>query len=312
MSNAKQIKTHFDSKIITFFIIFFLFSCLFLVYKIKNQPLCTISGFKIESKSFKAKELITFIDTTTNVSQWKWNFGDGSNPSNLSKAVHSYENPGTYLVKLEVDNDCSVEKIIEIKPYSDDLDMTLMPSFVVPKNIVKGIPVTFVDKTPHAKSWVWSFGEDGDVGKFDSTIKNPTHTFSTTGLKKIKLVVNDDYKYVTIIDVFVKEPKIDVKPQNTVEIKKKEKIKPERPNVTAEDIEAMMRGIAKNELSFRNFSKYFCRKLMPEVHLKDGKVISLKELDELIRDAGKVNIKKVIIQKDENGCVTRIDANFKL
>lgn len=310
MNNSSNIKTHFDSKILTFFIIFFTISCLFLLYRINSTGDCDISGFKIDAKSFKAMESIAFIDTTKNASKWEWDFGDGSKPSYLSKVFHSYEKEGTYKVKLKVGGTCTIEREIKIAPFEVKVDKSLMPNFIPPTNVVVGVPVTFKDITPHATSWQWKFGDGAsETGKFDATSKNPTYVFKTSGNKKVTLAVNGDYKYVKKIDVFVSAPAVKKEVVEIVKMNVKQR-GPEKKGVTEVDIEAMMNGIAENQLSYRNFSRYFCKDAMPEVHLRDGKIISLKELDENIRDKS-IKIKKIMIQKDEDGCVTRIDANYK-
>lgn len=311
MNNNNQIKTHFDNNILTFFIIFFVLSCFLLLYKKQNQEDCNILGFKIDSKTFKAKELITFSDTTINASKWQWDFGDGSNISFLSKVSHSYEKEGKYSVKLTVGESCIIEKEITITPFEAEVDNSLMPNFVVPSVIIVGEPATFKDVTPNSTSWQWKFGDGGtEGGKFDATDKNPTYTFKTSGAKKVTLAVNGNYKYVKKIDLFVQLPKVKKEEIEEIKVKVKKVRGPEKKGVNEEYVEAMMNGIAENQLTYRNFSKYFCKDAMPEVHLKDGRIISLKELDEDIR--GRViKIKKIAIQKDDDGCVTNIDVNYK-
>ncbi len=305
MNNTTQIKTHFDFKIILFFIIFFIFSCSFLAFRKNTIKNCDLTGFKIESVSLKAGDLITFTDTTKTSSQWEWDFGDDSKVSYLSKATHSFEKEGVYKVRLISGGSCTVEKEIKIAPFQENIDMSLYPKFNVPKNIVEGVPVTFSDNTSHAKSWKWSFGEISDSG---SSEKNPTHTFKSSGMKKVVLAVNDDYKYVTTVEVFV--VKADVAKDPLTPPPPPEHKGAEIKGINEKDIETNMNGISKNLLRYRNFSKNFCKEHMPEVHLKDGRVISLKELDEDIRDK-RLRIREIKIEKNRFGDIIRIDANYK-
>jgi PKD repeat protein len=304
MSNASQIKTHFDVKIIMFFIVFFILSCSFLAYRKNTTKNCDLTGFKIESISLKANDLITFTDTTKSSSQWEWDFGDDSKVSYLSKATHSYEKEGVYKVKLISGGSCTVEKEIKIAPFQENIDMSLYPKFKVPANVVEGVPVTFNDNTVHAKSWKWSFGEISDGG---SSEKNPTHIFKSSGMKKVALAVNDDYKYVTTIDVYVTKAQI---VKDVIKDLPPEHKGAEITGKNEKDIESNMNGISKNLLTYRNFSRNFCKAHMPEVHLKDGSVISLKELDEDIRDK-RLRIREIKIEKNRYGDIIRIDANYK-
>jgi len=307
----KQIKTHFDKSIILFFTGFFLLSCIVLAFQINNKKDCNIQGFIVQNTNIKAKDLITFTDTTANASKWEWSFGDGSQVSYLSKATHSYEKEGTYIVTLKVDNECEVEKEIKVAPFEEKMDQSLIPVIQCPKTATVGVPVSFSDKTPNAKSWQWMFGEKNGDTSFDSTEKNPTYIFKTSGVKKVTLAVNGNYKYVKKVEIFVNEPLKKAEQKLVLpEVKLKKKRGPEIKDVTEQDIEAMMRGISKDLLSYKNFAKYFCKDAMPSVHLRDGKIISLKEMDEDIRNKN-IKIKSIKITKDDDGCVTRIDANYK-
>lgn len=311
MNKNTQIKTHFDNKIIGFFLFFLIVSCILLWYKKQSQENCNLAGFKIDTKTFKAKEMITFSDTTNKAVNWNWDFGDGTTTSSLSKVSHSYEEPGNYTVTLNVGQACVVEKQIAILPFEEKVDQSLMPNFSAPSRIVVGEAVTFKDLTPNATSWQWKFGDSGtEGGQFDSTDKNPSYTFKTGGLKKVTLAVNGNYNYVKKIDVFVQVAKAKAEAIEVVKMNVKKERGPEKQGVTGAYVLAMMNGISKNELTFINFCKYFCTDALPEVHLRDGRIISLRELDDDIR-SNSIKIKKVNIVKDDDGCVTSIDANYK-
>ena len=69
-------------------------------------------------------------------------------------------------------------------------------------------------------------------------------------------------------------------------------------------------GICEDKLSFDNVKRYFCEDDLPLVKLRNGKTISLKELDDAIRDRN-INIKKIELQRDQDGCVTVINLNYR-
>jgi len=273
------------------------------------QSNCDMNGFKIEASSFNAGELITFSDTTSNGYDWEWNFGDGSKVSYLSKVGHAFEKEGVYNVKLEVNGNCSAVKTVTIASKKQEVDESLMPNFSAPQTIVEGKQVQFRDLTPNAKSWEWRFGDSGNYA-VDATDKNPTYTFKTSGKKMVTLVVNGDINHVKKLDVYVQkaqeEKQVMVVP--TITVKKRGPIE---KGITEEKLEGMLNGVAQNELSYRNLSRYFCKDAMPEVQLvRDGKIVSLKELDELIRAKG-IKIKQITIQKDKDECVTNIAINYR-
>lgn len=49
-----------------------------------------------------------------------------------------------------------------------------------------GMPVAFTDGSYHASSWLWDFG-DGQT----STLRNPTHTYSSSGVYTVSLSINN-------------------------------------------------------------------------------------------------------------------------
>src|SRR5690606_36581585 len=60
-------------------------------------------------------ESINFENTSLNIVQLLWDFGDGTQ-SNISNSNHSYSLPGSYQVKLEVlgSNNCLDDTIVNI------------------------------------------------------------------------------------------------------------------------------------------------------------------------------------------------------
>jgi PKD repeat protein len=311
MNKTSQIKTHFDIKIIVFFIIIFTFSCLLLLYKKKVQSDCDVTSFKIQANAYKVGELVTFSDVAKGSYEWKWNFGDGSKVSYLSKVSHVFEKEGNYTVSLLIDNNCAVEKMITILPYEDKIDDSLLPKFQAPDVVMLGNSVNFRDLSNDAKSWEWRFG-DGEGFGVDATDKNPSYVYKTAGRKVVSLVINGDFKHVKKKEIFVKEPvsKRDDVAHDMQNRTLPKIVAPEIGGLTEDKLEAMLYGIASNQMSYRNFSRHFCKSRMPEVQLKDGKVLSLKELDEEIREKS-IKIKKVSMEKDKDGCVTSIVLSYK-
>ena len=58
------------------------------------------------------------------------------------------------------------------------------------KHVFTDQPVTFIDNTPNAKSWEWSFGDNSDISEIDQQV---THTFEQEGTFWVKLTVNGKY-----------------------------------------------------------------------------------------------------------------------
>ena len=306
MNNSQKIKTHFDIKIILLFMTVFIFSCVLFLYKKQIQSICTVEGFKIEATSLRDGQLITFSDTTVNSFDWKWDFGDNSKESYLSKTNHTFENPGSYNVKLTINNICTVEKQIKILPNYSNEESSLYPIIKAPESGVQGRTVQFNDLSKNATSWEWCFNSHKGF-KVDSKEKNPKYTYSTSGSKTISLIINGDQKHIKTVPIFISKP----------EPKEDEPAPPPPPQIPKPTIGGLneeklisgLLGISKNTLDYRNFAFYFCKKRMPQVNINDQKTVSLKEMDEEIRGK-KIKIKKVAIQKDGD-CVVFISINYK-
>ena len=123
------------------------------------------------------------------ISQWSWNFGEaGSGASNTStqqNPSHTYAAAGNYNVTLTVTSDqgCvntkTISVIVEAKPTA---------AFNV-VNACVNAPLQFTDASVSASgtvnAWDWDFGD----GSPHATIQNPSHSYTTDGIKTITLIV---------------------------------------------------------------------------------------------------------------------------
>jgi len=322
---ASQIKTHFDGKIIMTFIIIFIISCGLLAFKINSKDSCSIKEFEVNAPSFKEDELITFSDKTSDSYEWKWYFGDGTDPSYRSKVAHSFAKEGKYTVKLIVNNNCTVEKVITIIPKKEVLDKALFPKLSAPRVVYQGEPVKFSDGTANAKSWEWRFG---DSGKIDAIDKDPSYTFMLPGKKVISLVVNGNTKYAASQSITVLPAKKEKKDWVKERLERKGEGRgdaigdyfnsipdaptrgPELKDLNEAKLKSLLLGVSENRLSYDNMLRYFCGDNLPLVQVRKKESISLKALDDAIRSRS-IRIKSVAIHKDKDGCASLIVLDYK-
>lgn len=169
------------------------------------HPLPT-PGFTV-SNPLCEKRNITFTDTSLanvgTITQWGWNMGNGKsytfntlpNPFN-----EVYDTTGTYNVKLMVVNskgcksDTSAPKQVIINPLPH-------VGFLLPKVCLDDAFAQFndtskiADGSQNSFSWSWSFGDPFATPPLNpntSTIKNPIHKYSDTGVYQVKLVVTSN------------------------------------------------------------------------------------------------------------------------
>ncbi|WP_461532419.1 PKD domain-containing protein [Sinomicrobium sp.] len=340
MNKNSHIKTHFDARVLLSFIVLLFIAGAVLAYKSnKNEP-CLVSSFNIDASSLKAGEIITFSDYTDNAHEWRWNFGDGNTSVNRSKVAHQYKEPGEYVVNLWVNKNCNVSKIVKILPKEELIDSTLFPRFNLPEVAYVDEPVNFTDYTPHAKSWEWRFGE-GEGNAIDAIDKNPSYTYKTPGIKTVYLIVNDDTKYLThkkitvlasrkkkerinmadiirdtrdrdVVDAFIdKVPEKPSEPEKKEEIVEDPVVEEEIPVIDESKLAGMIVGVSVNKLSFKNFTRYFCKDALPSVQLNNGETVSIYYLYNMIRGK-KIDVKKVsMVRNKQTNCVSLIILDYK-
>ncbi|MEI6124452.1 MAG: gliding motility-associated C-terminal domain-containing protein [Bacteroidota bacterium] len=141
---------------------------------------------------------IHFQDLTTPaVDQWYWNFGDThisyGNNSYLQNPTHYYGGAGTYDVSLSVVTVDGCKMGITYPGYIithpiPSADFSVTPDIVNELNAL----VFFFDQSVGASTWNYYFGELNAMEN-NSTLPNPTHIYSDTGMFYPSLVVFSDY-----------------------------------------------------------------------------------------------------------------------
>jgi len=133
---------------------------------------------------------VAFTDTSTNSpTSWKWSFGDGTANSTVKNPTHSYSKAGNYTVILTATNTAGSSTVtkssyIKVAPVQKPVAgfTSNVTSGTVPLN------VAFTDTSTNSPtSWKWSFGD----GTANSTLKNPTHKYSTAGNYTVTLTASN-------------------------------------------------------------------------------------------------------------------------
>jgi gliding motility-associated-like protein len=128
----------------------------------------------------------TFTDISSgSVNSWNWDFGDGTTSTVGPVVQHTYANPGTYLVSMEVDGGSNCTDIIY---YAVTVINVLTPSIGGDDTVCVNELVQFNDLsvsvgTP-VTAWSWDFG-DGT----GSALQNPTHVYGAAGIYIVTLDV---------------------------------------------------------------------------------------------------------------------------
>ena len=145
---------------------------------------------------------VQFEDLSTgDIDSWWWDFGDGTQ-SYEREPSHTYMEPGTYTVTLNVSGPCGED--VEIKEFYIVVYETPEAYFsAYPTTGCETLTVDFMDlSTGDIDSWWWDFGDDSY-----STYSEPVHTYESPGAYTVSLLVEgpcgeSDYVMEELIHVY--------------------------------------------------------------------------------------------------------------
>lgn len=154
---------------------------------IKSYSQNPVADFTANATAGCSPLTVTFTDLSTgNPTSWNWEFSNGT-LSNVRNPVVTFSSPGTYSVKLVVQNSTGIAQIERI----DYITVFPSPSANFTANMTLAcVPATiqFTDASTSGAgsiiSWAWDFG-DGAT----STLQNPTHTYTNVGFYTVVLTV---------------------------------------------------------------------------------------------------------------------------
>ncbi|OSZ82554.1 hypothetical protein CAP35_04610 [Chitinophagaceae bacterium IBVUCB1] len=156
---------------------------------IKIQP--PTAAIVVGAYSGCAPVNVSFIANVTTlipVSNYSWNFGDGSSTvscSSCNTQSHTYTTAGTYTVTLTytTGTGCTYSTTATVNVATKpSASFTASPTTVCP-----GSPVTFTNATTGTATYDWIFGDGGA-----STATNPVYSGYSTGTYSVTLIANNN------------------------------------------------------------------------------------------------------------------------
>ena len=141
---------------------------------------------------------ITFTSTSVpnagNIISWNWNLGDGTilNLNNGSPFTHVYTASGIKTVTLEVTTDKGC--ISAVRTSIITINSRASVGFIDPEVCLSDTYAQFADTSSVAggtiTNWWWSFDDPTSGVLNNATIQNPSHSYSTIGIKNVQLIIN--------------------------------------------------------------------------------------------------------------------------
>ncbi|HMU47470.1 MAG TPA: PKD domain-containing protein [Chitinophagaceae bacterium] len=123
---------------------------------------------------------VTFFNTSSNATSYKWYFGDGTTSTEFNP-THTYTTIGTYFLKLVANGPSGADSVCKVL-YLSNVEPN-KSSFSYFMDRCEGIPVnfSFYSLNPQSLYYAWDFG-----GGITSTEKNPVIQYGATGSYTIK------------------------------------------------------------------------------------------------------------------------------
>jgi PKD repeat protein len=154
-------------------------------YIVVTVPQPPVADFRSSVTSGTTQLIVAFTDTSTrSPTSWFWDFGDRTN-STVQNPVHKFSKAGKYTVSLRASNAGGSNTLKRTNYMTVTSPRPPTAAFIA--NRVSGkvpLAITFTDtSTGTPASWNWSFGD----GTHNSTVRNPSHTFSKAGKYTISL-----------------------------------------------------------------------------------------------------------------------------
>jgi len=150
-----------------------------------------VADFTATPTSGTAPLTVQFTDTSTgNPTMWAWDFGDGTTEGLLANPSHTYQNPGTYTVKLTASSATGGSSTKINEGY-----ITVSPSGSGPKAAFtvdkrtgpKPLTVQFTDQSTGGPTmWAWDFGDGGT-----SMVASPSYTYKEAGVYTVSLTASN-------------------------------------------------------------------------------------------------------------------------
>lgn len=348
--SSKSINTafsNFDYRILLILLFLIVLGLSIFFIKYNKYIDCDNAEFFVIAERFEAQEVIEFKNETKNVKTWEWNFGDGTPLDYRKDALHKYENPGVYHVKLTLNGKCVKEKIIEIKNYGNLVNSSKVPQIMIPKVVEAGKLISFEFKYQGTIfSTEWSFGESEQL---DNTQPNPTYTYSIPGMKTVTLIVNGDIEHIAKKTIYVAprtlvESKIDTtkfynqknepeyferplgNPQedplveyiNGIKAKptskpiaKVENLPTIAPDISEEQFELLLLQVANQSKTKEDFAQYLCGNFEIPVIKDNDKILKFSEFCKNIKGK-EIRIDALRLTRNNVNCVDGFSISYKV
>ncbi|VVB59496.1 Peptidase family M28 [uncultured archaeon] len=125
-----------------------------------------------------------------NIQSWEWNFDDATTPDTIQNTTHSFNQPGTYNITLNVteQNDTIYSYNTTVQILYITANYTEITTVIQPNQTIAFTDAS--DAYYTIQNWTWDF--DDGTNSYD---QNPSHNFTTEGAYTVNLTVTDNQSH---------------------------------------------------------------------------------------------------------------------
>lgn len=159
---------------------------------------CINSLFALEDTLCCERADLTFTDSTTNnpyVVMWEWTWGDGTDTVYIHHTPtisHTYQDPGTYMVRLVVHGYVNNTNVYDTSYRQVDVKASPLADFSC-GSLCYGDVANFLDNSSsnvQVQGWSWDFGDLANTCD-TSNIQHPTYYYAETGDYDVCLTITN-------------------------------------------------------------------------------------------------------------------------
>jgi len=159
---------------------------------------CINSLFALEDTLVCERADLTFTDSTQNspyIILWEWNWGDGSDTVYIHHTptiTHTYEDPGSYLVRLVIHGYVNNTYIYDTSYRQVDVQPSPLADFTC-TSLCYGKEANFLDQSvsnTQVSGWSWDFGDLASVCD-TSTQQHPSYFYTEVGEYDVLMTITN-------------------------------------------------------------------------------------------------------------------------
>ncbi|HOZ51491.1 MAG TPA: PKD domain-containing protein [Chitinophagaceae bacterium] len=346
--NEKGFRLKLDRKVLMTFLSIMVLCVLLFAFKLVTNVECHLITIKTTTNSnlkhlkdqYFSGEIVQMTAVSKGAKQFEWDFGDGTPFAKTQSTTHAYIKPGNYVVQVKINDHCIEFKEILVINSAQTTNAMMdalksdMPYIMGPEVVTAGEPATFQDASQGSSVWEWSILNTPSIPM--QTGVNATFTFPVAGTKIIYLKTNGDESRVVQKTITIVPKQSNDMPQNAgaalpppsampmpmpsrpiereeeepmVEEKKKEE-KPVTLQLPDMEFKNMIEGLTNGKVTPEAINAYLCNGTATKVH-KNGDWDTWGNFAREISGKKRVDIKAVKVYRDENGCVTTLEIDYK-